>query len=73
MEVNVFMNILNLIAQFKQSAPEFLSSYCVINGAIMKLEEVENMGYEEYSLRSICTIVKEVDTNYKENVPSTAA
>ena len=53
MEVNVFMNILNLIAQFKQSAPEFLSSYCVINGAIMKLEEVENMGYEEYSLRSI--------------------
>lgn len=46
------MDIPNLIADFRQIAPEFASSYCIVNGAIMKLNEIQNMGYDEFSLRS---------------------
>lgn len=33
-------------------APEFAATCCVINGEIMNLNEVENMGYQEFNLRS---------------------
>lgn len=46
------MDISNLIAGFRQFAPEFASSYCIVNGAIMDLNEIQNMGYDEFSLRS---------------------
>jgi hypothetical protein len=46
------MNIENLYSAFRTLAPEFLSSYCVINGAIMRLQEVEQMGYNEFSYRA---------------------
>jgi hypothetical protein len=46
------MNIENLYSAFRTLAPEFLSSYCVINGAIMPLQEVEQMGYNEFSYRA---------------------
>lgn len=46
------MNIFNLIASIQQITPELASSYCIINGAIMKLDEIQNMGYDEFSLRS---------------------
>lgn len=46
------MDISNLIAGFRQFAPEFASSYCIVNGAIMDLYEIQNMGYDEFSLRS---------------------
>lgn len=46
------MDILNLIADFRKHAPEFASSYCIVNGAVMNLNEIQNMGYDEFSLRS---------------------
>lgn len=46
------MDILNLIAGFQQFVPEFMASYCIVNGAIMNLNEIQNMGYNEFSLRS---------------------
>lgn len=42
----------NLIQSFKQFAPDFLSSYCIINGSILELDEVEKMGYYEFSNQS---------------------
>ena len=46
------MDIPNLIAGFRQLAPEFASSYCIVNGAIMNLNEIQSMGYDEFSIRS---------------------
>lgn len=46
------MNIDKLLVSLKQIAPQFIASYCIVNGAVMPLEEVENMGYEEFGLRS---------------------
>lgn len=46
------MDISDFIANYKQCATEFLSSYCIVNGAIMNLEEIHTMGYKEFSLRS---------------------
>lgn len=46
------MDIRELLFAFKQMAPEFASSYCIINGAIMNLNEVENMGCQEFGLRA---------------------
>ena len=46
------MDILNLIADFRKHAPEFASSYCIVNGAVMNLNEIQNMGYDEFSFRS---------------------
>lgn len=34
------MDIPNLIANFQQLVPEFASSYCIVNGAIMNLNEI---------------------------------
>ena len=46
------MDISNLIADFRQFAPEFAASYCIVNGAIMKLNAIQEMGYDEFALRS---------------------
>lgn len=46
------MNIPNLIADFQQNALEFATSYCIVNGAIMSLKEIQEMGYDEFALRS---------------------
>lgn len=46
------MDIPNLIADFRKLAPEFASSYCIVNGAIMNLNEIQDMGYDEFSFRS---------------------
>lgn len=46
------MNIEELIFNIKQMAPQVSSTYCMVNGVIMPLSEVEKMGYEEFSLRS---------------------
>lgn len=42
----------NLIKSFKQFAPDFLSSYCIINGSFLELDKVEKMGYNEFSYQS---------------------
>lgn len=44
--------ITNLIESFKQVAPDFLNSYCIINGSILELDKVEKMGCEEFSCQS---------------------
>ncbi len=46
------MDMHNLIAAFQQCAPEFAASYCIVNGAIMNLNEIQEMGYDEFALRS---------------------
>lgn len=46
------MDIFNLIADIQRFTPEMASSCCVVNGVIMKLDEIQNMGYDEFSLRS---------------------
>lgn len=42
----------NLIESFKQFAPNFLNSYCIINGNLLELDKVEKMGYNEFSYQS---------------------
>lgn len=42
----------NLIETFKQFAPNFLNSYCIINGSPLELDKVEKMGYNEFSYQS---------------------
>lgn len=46
------MDIPNLVAAFQQYAPEFATSYCIVNGTIMNLNEIQEMGYDEFALRS---------------------
>lgn len=45
--------ILNdIILNAQQFAPDFFANYCVINGDILKLDEVRKMGCAEFGLRS---------------------
>ena len=46
------MDISNLISVFQQSAPEFAISYCIVNGAVMRLSEIQEMGYNKFAFRS---------------------
>ena len=41
-------NMYDLLSQFQQAGPEFINNYCVINGAIFALDEIEKMGYDEF-------------------------
>lgn len=45
-------SIEELLITMKQAFPEFLGSYCTVNGAFMKLEEIQRMGFHEFGLRS---------------------
>ena len=45
-------SIEELLIPMKEAFPEFLGSYCTVNGAIMKLEEIQKMGFHEFALRS---------------------
>jgi len=45
------MDITNLIDGFRQFAPEFASSYCIVNGAVMNLGDIQDMGYDKFSLQ----------------------
>lgn len=40
------------IQNTKNLVPQLLESYCIINRELMKLDEVQHMGYTEFSLRS---------------------
>ena len=46
------MDISALITGIQDFVPELLKSYCIVNGNIMKLDEIQNMGYEKFSLLS---------------------
>lgn len=46
------MDINELFLSARQMAPQFALSYCIVNGAIMKLDEIQNMGCQEFGIRS---------------------
>ena len=50
------MDISNLMAQLRQASPDILQNYCIINGNIWPLEQVEKMGLEEYAARTIFSL-----------------
>ena len=46
------MDINEVLLKAQEVSSEFLSSYCVVNGAILPLDEIERMGYREFWQRS---------------------
>ena len=46
------MDISEFLLSVPQVGPEFLSSYCFVNGAPMRLEDIQNMGCNEFAYRS---------------------
>lgn len=46
------MDINKVICELKQNAVDLENSICMVNGAIMKLDEIENMGWKEFAMRS---------------------
>lgn len=46
------MDISNLISNVGHIATELAESYCIINGTIVSLSEIQNIGCEEFFLRS---------------------
>lgn len=50
------MDMNELILSMKQNAPELtvslVNSYCIVNGAVMTLEEIQDMGCNEFGLRA---------------------
>ena len=46
------MELNAVIKMIQSAAPEISASYCIVNGDIMNLVELENMGYDDFSLHS---------------------
>ena len=46
------MDINNLLQEIRKASPYMAESYCIVNGSIMNLNEVQNMGYDEFNLRA---------------------
>lgn len=46
------MDIDTLFQNFKNVVPQIAESYCIVNRELMKLDEVQNMGYEDFSKRA---------------------
>lgn len=46
------MDINALIQTLQSALPQIAESCCIVNGALMNLTEVENMGYDEFSMRA---------------------
>ena len=46
------MDINTLIQTLQSAAPQIAESCCIVNGALMNLNEVQNMGYDEFSMRA---------------------
>ncbi len=42
----------NLVNDFKNAAPEFIETGCIVNGTLLKLEDVEKMGWIEFASQS---------------------
>lgn len=45
-------NIEEQLIALRQTVPDLFGSYCIVNGALMKLEEIQQMGFNEYAFRS---------------------
>lgn len=46
------MDLSELIMHIQQLTPQLAFTCCVVNGSIMTLKEIEDMGYEEFCYRS---------------------
>lgn len=46
------MDIREILSAVSQVEPKIVASFCIINGELMLLEEVQNMGYEEFLKRA---------------------
>ena len=46
------MDINALIQTLQSALPQIAESCCIVNGALMTLTEVQNMGYDEFSMRA---------------------
>lgn len=46
------MDINTLIQTLQSAVPQIAGSCCIVNGALMNLTEVQNMGYNEFSMRA---------------------
>lgn len=46
------MNFSDLVSSIQSATPELNNSYCIVNGELMRLDQIENMGYREFWLRS---------------------
>lgn len=46
------MDINTLIQTLQSAVPQIAESCCIVNGALMNLNEVQNMGYDEFSMRA---------------------
>lgn len=46
------MDINALVQTLREVAPKVSESYCIVNGSVMNLNEVQNMGCNEFSLRT---------------------
>ncbi len=64
------MNINELLSSIQSVTPELSKSYCIVNGSLMRLDEIENMGYREFWLRSKLNMPKKLykycPNTYKE-------
>lgn len=50
------VDISNLMTQLRQAGPDILQNFCIINGNIWSLEQVEKMGLEEYAARTVFSL-----------------
>ena len=50
------VDISNLMTQLRQAGPDILQNFCIINGNIWSLEQVEKIGLEEYAARTIFSL-----------------
>lgn len=46
------MDIYDFISTVQQYIPKFITSYCIVNGTIKNLNEIQKMGYDAFSLYS---------------------
>ena len=54
------MSINDLLSSIQTAISELSTSYCIVNGALMPLDEIENMGYREFWMRSKLNMPKKL-------------
>ena len=50
----------SMLQTVKQFFPEFLNSYCIINGAPFKLDTIEKMGFNDFSYKSRLSVPQKI-------------
>lgn len=54
------MKIDELIKELQITMPQIVNSYCIVNGSLMSLNELQRMGFKEFSLRSKINMPKKL-------------